>query len=451
MSKRGLVYDMVQVSAAISGEALSAPAETRTALIVDDSRLQRRLLASLLRKWNIEVIEAENALVALEMCKSHAPDIVLSDWMMPGMNGPEFCRAFRALDRENYGYFILLTSKKDKLEVTQGLDAGADDYLTKPVDTDELRARIAAGERILEMERQLSEKNRLISETLDTLQTLYDRIDQDLMQARKIQKSLVPELDRTIGPARINLLLEPCGHIGGDFCGMFSAADHHVAFYNIDVSGHGITSALMTARLGSYLSARHLDQNLAVEPRFGKFHALKQPKEVAELLNARLLADSGVDQYFTMAYAIANLDTGAVRLTQAGHPHPILLRANGEIEQIGGGGLPIGLIEGARFDQVEFTMEPGDRVLLYSDGFTEAPVSSGGFLDDGGLIELSRSLGHIGDGRIFLDALFCGLRERMPAGDALADDVSATLFTFEGHANPASVATKLRSPELPKT
>lgn len=450
MSKRVQVYDMVQVSTAISGEAVPAAETMRTALVVDDSRLQRRLLASLLRKWNIRVIEAENALVALQMCKAHTPDLVLSDWMMPGMNGPEFCRAFRALDRETYGYFILLTSKKDKLEVTQGLDAGADDYLTKPVDTDELRARIAAGERILEMERQLSEKNRLISETLDTLQTLYDRIDQDLVQARKIQKSLVPELDLEIGPSRINLLLEPCGHIGGDLCGMFFAAEHHVAFYNIDVSGHGITSALMTARLGSYLSARHLDQNLAVEPRFGSFHALKQPQDVAELLNARLLADDGADQYFTMAYAIANLQTGRVRLTQAGHPHPMLLRASGEIEQIGGGGLPIGLIEGARFDQVEFQMEPGDRVLLYSDGFTEAPVSSDGFLDDDGLIALLRSLCHIADGREFLDALFRELQEKMPVGETLADDVSATLFTFAGQANPARVATKLRSPELPK-
>lgn len=434
--------------AILEGAGSGVPA-MRTALVVDDSRLQRRLLVSLLRKWNIRVIEAENALVALEMCKTHAPDIVLSDWMMPGMNGPEFCRAFRKLERDTYGYFILLTSKKDKFEVTQGLDAGADDYLTKPVDTDELRARIAAGERILEMERQLSEKNRLISETLDTLQALYDRIDQDLVQARKIQKSLVPDLDRTIGGSRINLLLKPCGHIGGDFCGMFTPAEHLVAFYNIDVSGHGITSALMTARLGSYLSARYLDQNLAVEPRFGKFHALRQPSEVAEILNARLLADAGADQYFTMVYAIADLRTGAVRLTQAGHPHPILIRANGAIETTGDGGLPIGLIEGARFDQIEVNLQPGDRLLFYSDGFTECPVATGGFLDDEGFSDMIRCLGHVKDGRAFLDALFAGLQGRMQEGEALADDVSATLFTFGDQARPASVATKFRSPELP--
>ena len=101
---------MMTVSTPVSNRASKADANTmRTALVVDDSRLQRRLMASLLRKWNIRVIEAENALVALEICKAQTPDIVLSDWMMPGMNGPEFCRAFRALARDSYGYFILLT------------------------------------------------------------------------------------------------------------------------------------------------------------------------------------------------------------------------------------------------------------------------------------------------------------------------------------------------------
>ena len=110
----------------------------------------------------------------------YAPDLVMSDWMMPGLSGLEFCRAFREMPRETYGYFILLTSKSDKTEVALGLDAGADDFLTKPVNAAELRARIAAGARILQMERELTEKNRLIKSTLDELQALYDSLDSDL-------------------------------------------------------------------------------------------------------------------------------------------------------------------------------------------------------------------------------------------------------------------------------
>ncbi len=238
-------------------------ATIRTVLVVDDSRLQRRILASSLKKWGFEVVEAESGERAMEICTAELPDLVLSDWMMPGMSGLDFCRGFRALPHEGYGYFILLTSKSEKNEIAQGLDAGADDFLTKPVNSDELRARISAGARILGMQRELSEKNRLISDTLDQLQGAYDKIDKDLIQAKKIQESLVPELTRQFGASRVSLLLKPCGHIGGDLVGMFAPGPDHVGFYSIDVSGHGITSAMMTAQ------ARRLSQQpvLRREPR----------------------------------------------------------------------------------------------------------------------------------------------------------------------------------------
>ncbi|MCJ8336029.1 MAG: response regulator, partial [Epibacterium sp.] len=187
----------------------------RRVLVVDDSRLQRRILVASLKKWGFEVVEAESGEQAMEMCQQELPDLILSDWMMPGMTGIEFCRAFREFSGDGYSYFILLTSKSEKNEVAEGLDAGADDFLTKPVSSDELRARISAGERILRMQRELFEKNRIVSETLDELQSVYDAIDKDLMQARKIQESLVPELCKDFGSSSVSLLLKPCGHIGG--------------------------------------------------------------------------------------------------------------------------------------------------------------------------------------------------------------------------------------------
>ena len=123
----------------------------RTVLVVDDSLVQRRILALSLQKWGFEVSEAESGEEALAICKRMSPDIVLSDWMMPGMDGLEFCRQFRQLPRQTYGYFILLTSKTEKDSVARGLDCGADDFLPKPVNTTELRARIAAGERIFQL------------------------------------------------------------------------------------------------------------------------------------------------------------------------------------------------------------------------------------------------------------------------------------------------------------
>ena len=202
----------------------------RRVLVVDDSRLQRRILSQSLKSWGFEVVEAESGDEAIDVCRALHPDLVLSDWMMPGMDGLEFCRAFRALPGEDYGYFILLTAKSEKVEIARGLDAGADDFLTKPVNPSELRARISAGERIIAMQRELSDKNRVIRDTLDRLQAAYDSIDRDLMQARKIQESLVPERVRKFGASRVSLLLKPCGHIGGDLVGMFSPGANQVGF-----------------------------------------------------------------------------------------------------------------------------------------------------------------------------------------------------------------------------
>jgi sigma-B regulation protein RsbU (phosphoserine phosphatase) len=404
----------------------------RTVLVVDDSSLQRRILVASLRKFGFTIIEADSGERAMEICAEAKPDLILSDWMMPGMNGLEFCRALRQIPGDGYCYFILLTSKSEKNDVAQGLDAGADDFLSKPVNPDELRARICAGDRILGMERELSSKNRMVSETLNEIQRLYDAIDKDLIQARKIQESLVPDFHREFGKSRVSLLLKPCGHIGGDLVGMFSPGPNRVGFYNIDVSGHGITSAMMTARLGGYLSSTYFDQNIALEQRFNQFFALRQPEEVARLLNARLVADSGIEEYYTMVYCIADLNSGRVRMVQAGHPHPLLLRQDGSVEQVGSGGLPIGLIADVSFSQVEFCMNPGDRLLLFSDGFTETSVADGEMLETQGLIKLIRECWDVQDGREFLNDLYWRLTQVMDRNRGIEDDVSATLFDFNG-------------------
>ena len=404
----------------------------QTVLVVDDSRLQRRILVASLKKWGFEVFEADNGEAALQICITQAPDLVLSDWVMPGMSGLEFCHAFRALDADQYSYFILLTSKSEKQEVARGLDAGADDFLIKPLEADELRARISAGERILDMQRQLSEKNRMIESALKDLRVAHDAIDKDLMQARKIQESLVPELTRDFGKSRVSMLLKPCGHIGGDLVGMFSPGVNRLGFYSIDVSGHGITSAMMTARLGGYLSSKHFDQNLAMEQRFDKFYALLPPEQVAEMLNCRLMADAGIEEYFTMVYAIIDLRNGHLKMVQAGHPHPLLMRQNGETEFLGDGGLPIGLLPDVTYEQVDTYMQPGDKLLLYSDGFTECSLAEGGLLDEEGLRQMVTDCIPGRSGTEFLDDMFWRLTQSMAPGSGMDDDVSAVFFEYNG-------------------
>lgn len=398
-------------------------------LVVDDSRLQRRIVGTHLRQWGFIVQEAENGAEALAACRRAPPDIILSDWIMPGMSGIDFCRAFRAMQRPNYGYFILLTSKSSKEEIAVGLDAGADDFLTKPVNPAELRARLAAGHRILEMERELTEKNRLIKSTLDELQVLYDSLDSDLLEAKKLQQSLLSERYRDFGVADLSLALHSAGHVGGDLVGTYPISEGRIGLYGIDVSGHGVSSALMTARLASYLSATVPEQNLALEQIVPGRFAARAPGETLARLNHIIMSDLDTDHYFTIALADVDLVGGRVLLAQAGHPHPVVQRHDGRVEFVGCGGLPVGLIGDASFEEVSFALSPGDRLLIYSDGLTECAAPDGTLLDEGGLARLMTDLRQT-RGPAFLESLMWKLADHAQDGD-FQDDVSAILLEFK--------------------
>jgi sigma-B regulation protein RsbU (phosphoserine phosphatase) len=427
-SERGFMLPLP--SSLNSAKPAKKLATGRRVLIVDDSKLQRKILTASVKRWGFDVHEAESGEQALEMCIKHQPDFVLSDWMMPGMDGLELCKAFRDLPNYGYGYFILLTSKSEKAEVTEGLRAGADDYLTKPVNSAELRARISAGERILDMQQELTKTNKVISETLNELQHVYDLLDKDLMEAKKLQESLVRERHKVFPTAELSLLLRSSGHVGGDLVGFYPAAENHLGLFAIDVSGHGISSALMTARLAGYLSASAPEQNVALSRlKDGSYQSLP-PNEVIAALNDLVLDEMDTEHYFTLLLADVNLVTGKMVLSQAGHPHPAVQRADGRVEQKGTGGLPVGLIPGAQFESFQIDLNKGDRVLILSDGVTETADPKNNMLGEKGLESLMTELGHI-TGRAFFDALIWHLTT-FAQKDEFEDDVSGILFEFNG-------------------
>ncbi|HEY9040296.1 MAG TPA: SpoIIE family protein phosphatase [Roseovarius sp.] len=420
---------MTQLPTEIEPDEAVATRAIQRVLIVDDSRLQRRILGASLRKWGFVITEAESGEEALQICRTDPPDLVLSDWMMPGMSGLEFCGEFRRMPRENYGYFILLTSKSDKAEIASGLDAGADDFLTKPVNTGELRARIAAGERILQMERELTDKNRLVNSTLGKLRALYELLDNDLIEAKKLQQSLVSDRHRDHGTAEVSMLLRSSGHVGGDLVGMFPVNETRIGLYGIDVSGHGISSALITARLAGYLSGAAPEQNVALRRLPDGTFVPRPPGQTIAALNDLFLNELDTEHYFTLLLADVDLATGRVVMGQAGHPYPAVQRADGSVEMIGCGGLPVGLIPGAEFEEFEVQLAPGDRLMIHSDGVTECAAPDGRLLDDEGLALI---LGELRSTRAMacLESLVWKLAH-FAGDDSFADDVSAILLEIK--------------------
>lgn len=405
----------------------------RRILVVDDSAAQRRLIRLSLEKWGYQVTEAASGGEGLDICRSEGFDLVISDWVMPGLTGPEFCRAWRGLPGAHFGYFILVTSKSGKEEVAAGLEAGADDFLTKPVNAEELRARLRAGERQLDLRAELQMKNSQLEDALSEVGRLWTTLERDLTEARRLQQLLVRGRHLDLGAALVSFSLRPSGHVGGDLVGYIPRGRGHIAVFSIDVSGHGVAAAMLAARLsgifasafaeGGVLYARDLEQT---EPL--------GPQQMTEGLN-HLLQATGLDHYFTWACAGIDLRSGSVALVQAGHPHPLLLRADGSVERVGPGGLPVGLIANATWETEDFDLQPGERLMLMTDGLTECRSPSGEELGDEGLMEIVRK--HAGlNGEAFLQAVEQALVS-YNGGPDFADDVSFAVIEWRGGSHQA--------------
>lgn len=147
-------------------------------LIADDSIVSRHLLEATLRKWGYEVTVACDGAEALQILeREDAPALIILDWMMPGMTGLEVCQRIRQRGSEPYIYILLLTSKSQKEDLIEGMDAGADDYITKPFDQNELQVRLRAGTRLVDLQAQLLSAREALREqaTRDSLTHLWNR------------------------------------------------------------------------------------------------------------------------------------------------------------------------------------------------------------------------------------------------------------------------------------
>ena len=143
------------------------------ALVADDDRVTALMVARTLERWGFEVTRAHDGREAWDILQRDTSlSMLVLDWMMPGMNGPELCQQIRLDESRPYAYVLLLTARDSRADLVAGLDAGADDYLIKPFDPDELRARVHVGIRVLKLHERLTERVAELKEALEKVQRL---------------------------------------------------------------------------------------------------------------------------------------------------------------------------------------------------------------------------------------------------------------------------------------
>ncbi|MBX3729333.1 MAG: SpoIIE family protein phosphatase [Candidatus Sumerlaeia bacterium] len=335
-------------------------------LLVEDDWTSREMLRMTLERMGHEVVVAENGRDAWRLHKLTPFPFILTDWMMPEMTGLELCKRVRARQAGSYTFIMLLTARTDRESLLEAFDAGVDDFLAKPFDSAELLARIRSGERLVHLKEDLAGR-------IEELALANERMKRDLLAAAEIQTALLPVAAPAIAGARFAWRLVPCEELAGDILNVFPIDEHRAAVYLLDVSGHGVASALMSVTLSRILSRVPGQSFLLAEEHEDPDELAASPARVLQRLNARFqIGESSIAQYFTIVYGVLDVARREFRYAQAGHPPILRTSRKASPVFLPAGGFPVGFVPDADYTDSILTLEPGDRLFLYSDGIVEA-------------------------------------------------------------------------------
>jgi len=313
-------------------------------LLVDDAKANLDILVEGL-KSDHKLSLALNGETALQIATRTAPDLVLLDIVMPGMDGYEVCRRLRQMPETAEVPIMFLSSLEEVQNKTRGFEAGANDYLTKPFEMLEVKARV-----------------RSLLKAKAYSDAVKEQIASELRVAREIQMGMLPHDFAGMEQAysvELGAVLEPAREVGGDLYGVCAAAKERLVIFLGDVSGKGLPASMFMVRAISL--ARLLSREIA------------EPERILARLNDELAADNPSGMFVTFLCAVFDSGSGRLTLANAGHCRPVLLRP-GEpprwaVPQLG---TALGFESGLEFERTELSLRPGDALAFYTDGVSEA-------------------------------------------------------------------------------
>ncbi|WP_192805259.1 PP2C family protein-serine/threonine phosphatase [Noviherbaspirillum aerium] len=323
-------------------------------LLIDDQVIVAHAVRQITKgQSDIEFRAVQHADQALDAALQWQPTVILQDLVMPDADGFELVRRFREHPRTRAIPIVVLSTKEDPEIKAKAFADGANDYLIKlPAQAEMLaRLRYHSAAYVHHLQRDAA----------------YTQLSRELNMARKMLLGLLPE-PGNIGPVHFDWFFQASSYVSGDCFDYFPIDKRYLCFYVVDVSGHGVSAAMLAFNAQHQIRASDRQAAAMIE-RYGSIGSAAAA--MVTDFNNRFMQMRETSLYLTMVYGILDQHTGEVALVQAGHPPALLMPKEGPPLPIGDGSLPIGFVSNTRYESHSLQLEPGARLYLYSDGVTD--------------------------------------------------------------------------------
>ena len=316
-------------------------------LIIDDDYTSQLLLERTLSMQGYDITLASDGEEGLIKAKTIRPALIICDWIMPRKDGLEVCSQIKSTPELSTTFFILLTSLDSVEDRIKGLDAGADDFLCKPIEMNELTARVRAGLRLHQLSKDLQNQKQLL--------------EAELSEAAEYVSTILPE-PLHHSSLSIDVCFIPSRQLGGDSFDYFWLDELHLVFYLLDVSGHGLRASLPSLAVVNLLRSRGLSN---VD--------YYQPDTVLQGLNRAFQMSDRNDKYFTIWYGVYNHQDRSLVYSSAGHPPAVLLTATDDSleKRLKTPGVPVGMFPNIKYVNATCKIETNSSLYVFSDGLYE--------------------------------------------------------------------------------
>lgn len=318
-------------------------------LIIEHDACTQQPLVEALVAQGYTVATADSGEEGLALAETLGPRVIISDLNIPGeIDGLSLCHRLKQDPRLDITVLILLTARYSAAERVKGLEAGADDLLSKPVDIEELNARVRAGLRLYQVTQDLRQQK--------------SRLEAELAEAEGYVRSLLPP-DQG-GKVSIQSRFLPSQQLGGDCYDYYWLDPDYLVIYLLDVSGHGLGSALLSTSVLNVLRSQSLPDV-----------SFYRPEKVLRGLNETFQMGDQHQKYFTIWYGVLNCANRQLLYASAGHPPALLVSLDEEqglyTQQLYTPGVPVGMFPDSDYSWNQCQVPPQSRLYLFSDGVYE--------------------------------------------------------------------------------